>query len=238
MYILDTARANSMKNKVDCAGTVLLFLTLAVAPLLAGCGDFWQAPTGSTVTTTTVAASPTSVVEGASVTLTATVSPSTATGTVTFYNGTAKLGTGALSSGTATYSATFSTSGSQSITASYGGDTNDAASTSSAVVVNVALPTLQSTDISLTSSNNSPSTGANITLTATVTPSGATGNVNFDDTTTTPAVLLGTSALNSGIATLQTSFTTTGTHTITATYVGSTTYSTSTTPTPLSINVQ
>jgi hypothetical protein len=37
---------------------------------------------------------------------------------------------------------------------------------------------------------------------------------------------------------VQTSFSTTGKHSITATYVGSTTYSTSTMATPLSITVQ
>jgi hypothetical protein len=50
-------------------------------------------------------------------TLTATVTPTAATGTVTFYAGSTTLGTGALSSGTATFTATFSAAGTESLTA-------------------------------------------------------------------------------------------------------------------------
>jgi len=102
-----------MNNKPDCTGMALMLLTLAVAPLLAGCGDFWQAPgsTGTTASTTTLTASTTTPAVGASVTLTATVSPPAGTGTVTFYSGTTSLGTGTLTSGTATLSTSFSTTG-------------------------------------------------------------------------------------------------------------------------------
>jgi hypothetical protein len=47
------------------------------------------------------------------------------------------LGTGTLTSGTATFSATFSNAGTESLTATYGGDSTYAASTSSAVAVTV-----------------------------------------------------------------------------------------------------
>jgi len=67
---------------------------------------------------------------GQQVTFTATISPSTATGTVTFYDGATSLGTGSLSSGTATLATSTLTVGSHSITAAYGGDTDDAVSTS------------------------------------------------------------------------------------------------------------
>ena len=60
---------------------------------------------------------------GASVTFTATL-PSSATGTVTFKNGTATLGASALSSGSATFTTSRLAKGRYSITASYGGDTN------------------------------------------------------------------------------------------------------------------
>ena len=111
---------------------------------LAGCGNFWQNPystssgnTNGTATTTTLAASANSVAVGASITLTATVSPSAATGTVTFLNGSATLGTGSLSAGTATFLGSFSSAGAETITASYGGDSTYASSTSNAVTVTV-----------------------------------------------------------------------------------------------------
>ena len=48
------------------------------------------------------------------------------------------MGTGTLSAGTATLSTTFTTTGTHSITANYSGDATYAASTSSAVSINVS----------------------------------------------------------------------------------------------------
>lgn len=82
-------------------------------------------------TTTSLSASPSSPqLLGASVTLTATVT-SGATGTVTFYNGVTSLGTGSLSGTTATLSTSALPVGTNSLTASYGGDSNYNTSTSS-----------------------------------------------------------------------------------------------------------
>jgi MBG domain (YGX type)/YDG domain/Bacterial Ig-like domain (group 3)/Invasin, domain 3/Kelch motif len=73
---------------------------------------------------------------GNSVTFTATVSPSAATGTIVFKDGSTTLGTGTLSGGTASYTTTASqlTAGSNSITAVYSGDTNYNTSTSSSAL--------------------------------------------------------------------------------------------------------
>ena len=60
-----------------------------------------------------------------SVTFTAAVNPSTATGNVTFKDGTKTLRTGTLSGGSATFSINSLAVRSQTITAVYGGDTND-----------------------------------------------------------------------------------------------------------------
>jgi uncharacterized protein YhjY with autotransporter beta-barrel domain len=64
------------------------------------------------------------------VTFTATVSPSAASGTVTFKDSGTTLGTSNLSSGVATFSTSSLSTSSHSITATYNGDTNYATSTS------------------------------------------------------------------------------------------------------------
>ena len=91
-------------------------------------------------TTTSLASSLNPSVSGQNVTFTATVSPNTATGTVTFKNGSTTLGTGTLSSGSATYATTGLSVGSHTITAVYGGDANNTTSTSNGLsqVVSVA----------------------------------------------------------------------------------------------------
>ena len=91
-------------------------------------------------TTTALASSLNPSVSGQNVTFTATVSPNTATGTVTFKDGSTTLGTGTLSSGSATYATTGLSVGSHTITAVYGGDANNTTSTSNGLsqVVSVA----------------------------------------------------------------------------------------------------
>jgi hypothetical protein len=75
---------------------------------------------------------------GASVTLTATVNPSAATGTVTFYEATTtpwtSLGTGTITSGTTTFSTNFSSAGTYLIGAIYSGSCTYATSTSDPLV--------------------------------------------------------------------------------------------------------
>ena len=90
-------------------------------------------------TTLTLNANPTSSTYGQQVLLTATLSPlttqnqSTNGQIVSFYSGSTKLGTGTLSSGVATLNLTSLPAGTNSVTASFAGDTNFDASTSSAV---------------------------------------------------------------------------------------------------------
>jgi protocatechuate 3,4-dioxygenase beta subunit len=125
----------------------LRLLGMSALATVAGCGTNTKAAatsssssettTSTTATTTTLTASASSVAQSTSVTLTGTVSPSAATGAVTFYDGSSSLGSSALSSGASTLSATFSTTGSHSLTAKYGGNSEYAASTSSAVTLTV-----------------------------------------------------------------------------------------------------
>jgi hypothetical protein len=93
-------------------------------------------------TTTTLAASPTSVLQGQTVTLTATVagvSPAvgTPTGSVTFRDGATTLGTVALSGTTATLAVSTLAPGTRTLTASYGGDAGFEASASAGATVTV-----------------------------------------------------------------------------------------------------
>jgi YVTN family beta-propeller protein len=173
----------------------------------------------ATPTTTTLSASSTSVAVGTGVTLTATVAPAsgtpTPTGTVTFKDGATTLGTGTLNgSGVATYTASALALGSHTITASYGGDARNIASTSSSVTVVI---TAGSTSTALTVSASSIAVGSSVTFTATVTGASPTGTVTFKNGSTT----LGTGTLNgSGVATYTSSALATGSYSVTAAYGG------------------
>jgi subtilase family serine protease len=134
----------------------------------------WLSTTVATTTTLTISpASP--VIAGTSVTLTATVKPSTTstktpTGTVTFTDAKlGKLGTGTLnSSGVATLTSSTLAGASYSITATYGGDTNFSGSTSSSVPYDVQDFTI--TPIPTTVTVTAP--GQSGTTTLTITPLG------------------------------------------------------------------
>ena len=76
----------------------------------------------------TLTTSPNPSTFGAPVTLTATVAPSSATGQVTFYDGVTILGTKTLSAGTASLSTILLPSGVRKLTAFYGADARNAAS--------------------------------------------------------------------------------------------------------------
>ncbi|MEY3275600.1 MAG: hypothetical protein RL153_866 [Verrucomicrobiota bacterium] len=89
-------------------------------------------------TTTTLQASPSPSTYGSSVTLEATVTPSSATGTVTFKDGTTVLGTATLSGGVATLTTSARTTGAHSLTAEYGGDTAMATAAAASVSSSVS----------------------------------------------------------------------------------------------------
>jgi len=83
-----------------------------------------------TASTTTLSALPSISNYGQSVALTATVTPSSATGKVTFYDGTTMLGIGALSGGTATATTALPAPGTRALRAYYQGGGTLGASTS------------------------------------------------------------------------------------------------------------
>ena len=119
-------------------------LSLCLAAGVASC-----ALAGTTSTTLSVSPNPATL--GQTVTLTATVSPSGATGKYTFYYGSVILGISALSGGSATFTTNQIGSGTQSLTVRYDGDTSNTGSPSAVSVVTIqskpalnflALPTL------------------------------------------------------------------------------------------------
>ncbi|UWZ84669.1 protease pro-enzyme activation domain-containing protein [Occallatibacter riparius] len=137
-----------------------------------------------TPTTTTLTVDNASPTQGTNITLTATLAPSAATGTVTFNDGTTKLGTGTLASGKATFQTSSLSVGAHAITAVYGGDTSYASSTSTAVTVTVAAPIKGSFTLALSPSSLTVSRGSSGNETMTLTPAnGYKGTVQFSVTT-------------------------------------------------------
>ncbi|MFD5114381.1 beta strand repeat-containing protein, partial [Streptomyces sp. NPDC058391] len=193
--------------------------------------DTQTVTTASTSTVLTSAPDPS--VFGQPKTLTATVAAvppggGTPTGTVSFFDGATLLGTAVLVGGVATLSVSTLSVGSHSLTAVYGGSGNFTGSTSP---VDTQTVTTASTSTVLTSAPDPSVFGQTKTLTATVTavPPGAgtpTGTVSFFD----GATLLGTSPLTGGVATLTTSALSVGSHSLTAVYSGSPSFTGSTSP--------
>ena len=173
--------------------------------------------------TTTISSSVNPSVYHQAVTFTTTVSPKTATGTVTFTidGGSPRVVT--LEKGQASFSTNKLSVGTHTITATYFGNAQFTSSSASLTqTVNKASSTTN------LSSNKNPSTfGQPVTFKATVSPSDATGTVTFKDGATT----LGTSTLSDGVATLTTKTLSVGTHQITAKYSGDSHYLSSTSPT-------
>jgi hypothetical protein len=196
---------------------------------------------GSTSATVTATGTPTLGSLNTSWVLTATIVPTSTTpvltGMVSFYDGTALLGSGTVTSSSAGYVATFTAllanNISHSITAIYSGDSNWLVSTSAAYVI--PAETLPDT-VTLTANVSTATPGLAVILTATVTPTTAstvetnpTGNVIFyDGTKVIGTVALTTSTGNSSTAQLITETLPGGTDSITASYVGDTYYNSGT----------
>jgi subtilase family serine protease len=187
--------------------------------------------TALSATATTLTATPTNVLSGASVALTATVKSGTtvaASGTVTFLAGSTIVGTGTVSiTGTASLSLATLPVGVNSLTADYGGTTTLAASASTAVTVTVAAPTTAATTTTLTATPTKSSSGATVTLTATIT-SGTTAVTSGVVTFMEGGTSIGTGTFNIlKTATLSLTTLPTGSDSITASYGGTTSLSSS-----------
>lgn len=202
-------------------------------------GNTWSVvytQNNTTSTTTTLGTSPASPqVSGTSVTLTATVTPSTAPGTVQFEYGTTDIGSPvSVSGGTASISTTSLPVGTDSLSAvfspaalsGYGGSTGTATYT-------ITPPPATGTTTALTVNPNSAPAYSAVTLTAAVTNSSThaallstDGSVSFYDNGTnatnvisTSSILLGNEALGTGgVASLVYSTFAAGPHNIVAVF--------------------
>jgi sugar lactone lactonase YvrE len=179
-------------------------------------------------------------VTGQSVNFTASVTNTaneTPTGTATFLDGTTILGTGTLANGSASFSTSTLISGNHAITASYGGDSQNAAGVST-ILTQVVKDQSAATTTTLSSNANNTPAGAQIGFTATVNIVTAnsgngsiTGIVSFQQGTN----VLGTANINTSSATASTGVATisltnlpVGTDSIVAVYAGNSSYATST----------
>jgi hypothetical protein len=210
-------------GKATFATTSLTQGTHSIIAMYGGDSNF--APSGSNTvsqvvnggslaaTTTTLALSKYTISTTEEPTLTATVASQTAgtiSGTVTFLDGTTQLGSGPVSNGSVAFTPTSTlTAGTHSLTASYGGDTKFAASTSSAATLTVnAAPTSDFT-VATAPSSLSLAAGASGTSTISVAPvNGATLSV---------ALSCGTLPAKVSCTINPASLTLDGTHTATAT---------------------
>lgn len=185
------------------------------ANVLAGTAQPLVQTVQAAATTTTLAAAPNPSVYGGSVTLTATVQPTAASGLVSFFDNGTLLGAGNVVSGQAQLSIATLPVGSNTLTATYGGDAIYGSSSSTAVT-QIVTPASNPTTVALVSSANPSIAGRPLWLTATISPSTATGTVQFLD----GASVLGRGTIASGWTSLQLTSLTAGTHSITAAYSG------------------
>jgi hypothetical protein len=183
------------------------------------------------ITTATISSSLNPSTYGQSITFTASVVSGSGipTGTVTFYDGAAILGSGLLNgSGKAVFSTVALVAGTHTITAKYGSDGNFASITSGGLSEAVGVA---ATTTNLTSNSNPSTQGQPVNLVATVTGQyggSVTGTVTFYDGIKT---VLGSASVVNGSALLPLSTLGVGAHTIKATYGGDGNSSGSTSPT-------
>lgn len=208
-----------------------------------GCGVVYSLGilAAKTSTTTAVTLAPDSIQQGTAsgVTVSATVSPASGsgspTGSVSFSNGSTQIGQATLSGGTATisYNASALTANTYSIIASYSGDNSFSASSSSPVTLTVTSgsggqnSTTTTLKIAANPSSTQSDVGSNVTLTASVAHANGsavpTGTVTFS----AGSVQIGSAALSNGTATYSTSALAAGQYSVVASYSGDPNYAAS-----------
>jgi glycosyl hydrolase family 44/Big-like domain-containing protein len=183
-------------------------------------------------TTTSVSPSTTQLTTGQTLSLNISVARNsgsgTPTGTVTVLDGQSQLAMPALVAGGASFSSSTLAAGTHSITVSYSGDANFAASLSATVTIVVSAPAKIATTTSDSASASQITTGAGVTFSAHIAPASGsgtpTGTVMFLD----GGAQIGSAMLAAGSAQFTTTTLAAGTHSITASYSGDSNYSAST----------
>jgi len=200
---------------------------------LASSGSLSQVVSQAT-TTVTLTSNGNPALTNQPVTLTATVTGQYGggpTGTVTFWSNGVQIGSPVtVASRQASITTSFASAGTFSITAMYSGDPNYLGSSAPPLSETIYMNTAVPTTTSLRSSGSPSTVGKSVTFTATVKP--ALGSIPNGETVTfyDGTASIGTGMTASGIATFTTSSLAAGTHSITATYAGDGTYSSSTSP--------
>jgi hypothetical protein len=225
--------ANSPTHPASPATTAFVYSGAAFSD--AGFQLVATPPAATSASTTTLVSSSPNSTAGVLVTLTATVAPSSGsgtepTGTVTFTSNGTTIGSSPVGAGgVATLATAALAAGADQIVATYGGDSNFTGSASAALTQTVTPPVnATATTTTVTSSSLTAAPAASVTFTATIAPASSptpTGTVTFSSNGTT----LGTSPVQSnGTATLTTSSLPRGADPITATYNGDANYAAST----------
>jgi hypothetical protein len=184
-----SANGNSLGTETVTNGIATLQTSFAnagsyaVTATYSGDSDNTASTSAATAVTISAAASSTTLQAPSSgsvngqITLKATVSGNSPTGSVSFSAGSTSLGTATLTSGVATLQTSFAAAGSYSVTATYKGDQNNAASTSSAATIVIAAPDFT---VSATPTTGTITPGQTATFTFTVSPVGGyAGTVSF-----------------------------------------------------------
>ena len=170
-------------------------------------------------TTTALAVAPASpVTHGTSVTLTATLTPSEAVGSVQLHDGSTLLGTVPVTSGSASLTVSTLAIGSHSLSATFvptDATAFKASSSAATTFVVQAPPAVTTTTVLDVTPTTSVVHGDAVALKATVTPSAAAGKVQFLDGTK----VLATVTVSGGTATFTTSALSVADHTLKATFV-------------------
>ncbi len=213
-------------SKSGCTNSPQTTDPVTVPPPATGLAITLDCPSAQTPSLTSLSASPGAPTTGSTLTLSATVTGSSPTGTVSFSDGSSLLGqTPVDSSGIASLFVGSLSPGAHTITATYGGDANNAGSgTQTSVDVGTVAP-VGTTTIPVATPSTSTA-GSAVTYSATVTSasgeSSPAGSVTFQigSTTLCSAPTTSTGPGSAGRASCSASDAPVGTDTVVATYTG------------------
>ncbi len=178
----------------------------------AGNNNMWQFPS-----TTTLTSSLNPSGYGSGVILTATVSPSSATGTITFKDSATTIGTASIGHGSGSLTISSLSVGSHTLTAIYEGSPSLSESTSNTINQTI---TKGQPSVILTSNSNPSVQSGSVQFSAVLTPSDGTGTITFKRDATT----IGSASVGRGSGSFTTNSLPLGSHSISAIYSGNASY--------------